>query len=802
MQQLPKPVPRDHDELVRDIQSGICQIPRFQRDFVWPKEQAARLIDSVIKGFPIGAFILWKTKERMGAHKKFGGVILETPPESDFVHYVLDGQQRLTSLFLAVRGIALDGDNPGKDYGRLYADLNPEKSWDGDDALCVTEKPTVGIPIHQLVAGDWPAMRALEDRHGRDAAGLANRMREAVTRYKFATIEVQDLPLETVAEMFTRINTGGRELTLFEIVNAKVYQEGEVREGEVVRRAFDLEEEINELTEELGRVSYDTLTDSKPVVLQAAAAIIGRDVRKKTILNIRRDAFIDEWDETAECLRLAVDKMRDYFCVKASKLLPYPALLAPVAYFYRLNKKRQPDNPQMRQISQFFFRAAFSRRYSSAVETKMNQDLRLMEKIAERKPVSVAEAIPLDNETEEFFVRRLKGDFRTGDAFVKAVLCIMAERGPKRLSDNSPVRLDNSGLHRSTSMNYHHFFPKSRVRGDSRANAVANIVLVDDYLNKRVIGSKMPSKYIGDFRRENPDGIAAALDSHFVGMGDFVDESGNDDFGRFLDKRACRLARVILQKIGAESGEAATERSMQGKPSAAPKPENGNGKKSDGGKPNLVLRAREVPPSGVATRIHSVGLPFELEARATPEKARAAAVDRVKDLAENGKFADLIECAFPSGETVRWATHQAALDALLGLPKPPSGLEKALLPVNGVRPLIELAFWTRAPVKSRPEFGYKPAAPKGEWAMCLVVGDDSESSRASGHITHMPTRSFFRFWQDTCDEPGADGKFKPSVMMSHRGDGVKSNAAWESLLKDAPKQMARLLAMMSEDPEL
>ena len=278
---LPNPITQNYDELVRDIRSGICQIPRFQRGFVWDKQQAATLIDSVIKGFPIGAFILWKTKERMGAHKKFGGVILESPPESDFVNYVLDGQQRLTSLFLALQGIALEGDNPAEDYGRIYADLNPKKSWDGDDALCVTEEPPAGIPIHQLVAGDYDVMRAFEDRHGREAVKLANRMREAITRYKFATIEIQDMPLGTVAEMFTRINTGGRELTLFEIVNAKVYQEGEVRDGEIVRQAFDLEEEIDGLTEELERVSYDTLTENKTIVLQMASAIINRDIRKK-----------------------------------------------------------------------------------------------------------------------------------------------------------------------------------------------------------------------------------------------------------------------------------------------------------------------------------------------------------------------------------------------------------------------------------------------------------------------------------------------------------------------------------------
>ena len=548
--QLPKPISRNYSELKHDIQNGLYQIPRFQRGLVWSKEEAASLIDSIIKGFPIGAFILWATKERMGAHKEFGRVTIATPPQTDIVHYVLDGQQRITSLFLAAQGIALDGDNPHMDYGKLYADLNPNKSWGGDDALCVTEEPAMGFPISKLIAGDWEDMNALRDKYGQDAAKLADRMHKSITNYEFATIEIKNQPLDTVAEMFTRINTGGRELTLFEIVNAKVYQEGEKQDERVVRQGFDLEEEIDDLTGELGRGSYDTLTENKTIVLQMASAIINRDVRKKTILSTRRNDFIGEWHKMVECLQLAVDKMRNFFHVPVSKLLPYPGLLVPIVYFYSLNKKREPDNAQMWQISRFFFRAALTRRYSSGVETKINQDLRLMEKIANNQSINIAEAIPMDNETEEFFVRQLMGDFRTGDAFVKAILCILAERGPKRLDDNSLVRLDNSWLHISTSRNYHHFFPKSRVRGHPHANALANIILVDDYLNKRVIRSKMPSKYIREFQQENSD-IATALDSHFVSMDDFHSELKRDDFDKFLKKRAHRLAKVILRKIGA-----------------------------------------------------------------------------------------------------------------------------------------------------------------------------------------------------------------------------------------------------------
>ena len=142
-----------------------------------------------------------------------------------------------------------------------------------------------------------------------------------------------------------------------------------------------------------------------------------------------------------------------------------------------------------------------------------------------------------------------------------------------------------------------------------------------------------------------------------------------------------------------------------------------------------------------------------------------------------------------------WATHQDAHEALMGMPKAPEGLEKSLLPVNGNRPVIEREFWTRAPAKLRPGpegFSYNPAAPKGEWGMTLIVGDDT--GKRSGDITHLPTLSYFRFWADS------DGK--PTVQEAHRGDRVKSDKEWETLMAEAPKQRAKFEAMLEANPEL
>ena len=61
--QQPKPESKQYKDLIRELEKGVIQIPQFQRDFVWSLEKTTGLLDSILRGYPIGTFILWKTNE-------------------------------------------------------------------------------------------------------------------------------------------------------------------------------------------------------------------------------------------------------------------------------------------------------------------------------------------------------------------------------------------------------------------------------------------------------------------------------------------------------------------------------------------------------------------------------------------------------------------------------------------------------------------------------------------------------------------------------------------------------------------
>ncbi len=541
----PKPIARRYSELMRNVENGIYQIPRFQRDFIWEKERVVKLLDSIIKGYPIGTFILWKTRERLKSLKKIGNEILGDFPEGDFVYYILDGQQRITSLYLAAKGIIL---NNGSNYKEIYVDLEEAKKWfedpQYDGEIVTVEKPKHSpfVTFYELIN---ESLLTIVEKYDMKIAELAEKLRRSIENYEFSTIEIENQSLGRVTEIFSRINTTGKTLTLFEIMNAKVYHE---ENGKIL---FDLEQKFGELIEDLEKAGYETISENKTIILQLISLILKQDAKRSAILSIPKADFINIWNDAVRALKLAIDKVRTYFRIPVSKLLPYYVLLVPIAYFYYKNDFNDPDLEQVQNLEIYFFRSAFTNRFSSAVESKLNNDVKIMDKISHRQEINWNGELPV-NFDKDLLKDRLKKPFTTSNAFDKGVLCILAYFQPKRFNDNGLVVLDNSWLSRSNSRNYHHFFPKAYLekigKGDF-ANALANITFVDDYLNKRVIKAKPPSRYIlEEFANENPR-IDETLRTHLI---DDIDEFGitNDDYEKFLDKRSEKIANEILKRIG------------------------------------------------------------------------------------------------------------------------------------------------------------------------------------------------------------------------------------------------------------
>jgi len=532
----PENQPKKYQHLFTGIDTGKIRIPQFQRDFVWSKEQTARLIDSIIKGFPIGTFILWQTNDSMRAVRAIGNAQLPLIRNGETVQYVLDGQQRITSLYGVQKGIVCTREGKEIDYKDICINLDVDP--DADEQIVYTE-PTEDytfISVYQLLNGDLTSF--VNEYSGSTHLKRIDTYRKRLTGYDFSTIVMDAYPIDIACEVFTRINTGGTDLTLFEIMVAKTYD---------IDQNFDLANEYNWLLDnhdapgkDLEDADYDTIPES--TVLQCIAAHLVGFVRRKDILKLDKYAVIKEWPTVKEGIFAAVDYLRSYLRILVSQLLPYNALLVPFSYFFIKNNFNPPSHQQDQKLQQFFWWASLSSRYTGGAEGKLANDFKRMDAIlAGEKPSYIGEELRLT-------VDDVKGQwFSASDAFCKAIICLLVYHQPRSFQNNSMVKIDNSWLRRADSKNYHHFFPKSYLRKkgveDWKANSVSNITIVDDYLNKRRIGGRAPSAYMKEFVDANPN-LDEAMKTHLImDLRDFG--VWNDDYERFIAKRT----QVIFDEL-------------------------------------------------------------------------------------------------------------------------------------------------------------------------------------------------------------------------------------------------------------
>lgn len=545
MMQQPENQSKKYDILFADIDTGHTKIPKFQRDFVWSQEKTADLIDSIIKGFPIGTFIFWKTRDEMRHYKNIGNAQLPEIPRGDAASYVLDGQQRITSLYAVRKGISITKEGEEIDYRQIAINLSLDPESTGDKI--VTMEPPENAPfitVHKLLNGSIAEL--FSEYNAPDLIQKIDIYRKRLTGYDFSTIYITDCPIEIACEVFSRINTGGTELKTFEIVVAKTYDP---------TRNFDLAEEYEKLIDSNGKekdledADYETIPES--TVLQSISACLCGQVRTRDILGLNRSDFIDIWSTVKNGVFNTVDYFRTQLRIPVSRLLPYDALLVPFTYFFVKNNGKPPTANQNKSLLQYFWWASLSSRFTSGAEGKIAQDI-------QRINIILAGETPHyeQNDQIRLTIESLRAKpFSAGDAFSKAILCLLAYQEPKSFDSNRVVKLDNSWLRVATSKNYHHFFPRAyleRLGGfsEEHANSIVNITLVDDYLNKNKIKAKPPSFYMRDFKASNPE-LTQTMRTHFI---DDLDAFGiwDNDYRTFIACRGERMLAEIQKRLGSD----------------------------------------------------------------------------------------------------------------------------------------------------------------------------------------------------------------------------------------------------------
>ncbi|MGG4468467.1 DUF262 domain-containing protein [Paenibacillus alvei] len=526
----PEPQSITFSTLIHDIDKGIIKIPQFQRDFVWTLEQSSKLIDSIIKGYPIGTFILWESNEKLRSVRNIGGAELPETPEGSMVQYVLDGQQRMTSLYASLKGLSVKRDKGRDDFSSLYVDLVAGN----EEPIIITNidnrEPSEVISLYNLLNGGISALAKYPQNMYAKLEDYKNRL----FTYRFSTILLRNASLDVATEVFTRLNVGGKSLTVFEIMVAKTYDAGQ---------DFDLSEKYESLIGRLEQVGYETISDS--TILQTISILLVGECNRKNILRLNKMEFINIWDKAIDAIERAVEYFRNYYRIPVSKLLPYNALIVPFSYFFYIHPNK-PENEMKMYLDDFFWRISLTGRYSSSVEGKLAQDVKRIDQILNNQLPRYDFTV---DTSKDYIINN--GWFSANRSFIKAILCLMAYQEPKSFNDNSIVRINNDWLKQANSRNYHHFFPRAylKKRGEEEfyINHIVNITIVDAFLNKNKIRAKAPSVYMNEFKLVNNE-IDETMKTHLI---ENLSSYGiwTDDYEAFFDLRAEKISNELSKRI-------------------------------------------------------------------------------------------------------------------------------------------------------------------------------------------------------------------------------------------------------------
>lgn len=576
-------------ELLARADRGALQLPDFQRGWVWDDERIRSLVASVSVSFPIGAVMLLETG---GQHVRFKprplsgthGRLRQVAPET----LILDGQQRLTSLYRALMSAAAveTKDAKGKPIRRwYYLDMKkavtdnddredavlsvPEdklvKTFGGEIALDVTaperEYAQDLFPANRIFASsEWRREYNKHWQHDAGKSDLFDRFEaEVIDRFKQYLVPVIELkretPKEAVCLVFERVNTGGVALNVFELLTASFaaddYQlrdDWNVREERlksqhpVLRNLQndDFLQAISLLVTQARRreaLASGATTDSAP----------GISCKRKDILRLE----VADWRRWADSVEAGfVQAARFLHGQKIFKEwdLPYRTQLVPLAaMFVDLGKNGETEGAKQK-IARWYWCGVLGELYGGATESRFARDL---PEVVAMVRGDVAE--PITIQESSFQANRLLTLRTRNSAAYKGLYALLMRDGGRDFRTGEPIEAQTFF---DDKVDIHHIFPETWCKAagidPGTYNGVINKTALAARTN-RLIGGRAPSKYLPVI--EQAASVDAAkmdevLRSHCIAP----EALRADQFWDFFARRA----EALLARIEAATGKTIT----------------------------------------------------------------------------------------------------------------------------------------------------------------------------------------------------------------------------------------------------
>jgi len=543
---------------------------------VWGNSKVRDLLDSMYKGFPVGYLLFWKTGYVDGG-KKIGADHKQKPPQL----VIVDGQQRLTSLYTVIKDIPVVRDNYKTE--KINIAFNPlEYKFEVADAAIIKDNyfiPDISIvwdPSQNIISIIKDYISKLQKTHevsAEEETVIQNAILKLnnLLNYPLTALELDaNISEEDVSDVFVRINSKGTPLnqadfilTLMSVFWDKGRADLETfsRESHVpsVGEASPFNHFIEPKPDQLLRVGI-SVAFKRARMKYVYSILRGKDLETEKFSTERRDQQFEilkdaqaralnlvHWHGFMSCIRSAGYRSGKMISSQNNLIFSY------VLYLIGKTEYHVPEFELRKTITRWFFMSSITKRFTSSPESKMEFDLaRLREIKSGNEFIKLLDQISNSELTDDFWDVRLPMDMATSSSRSPSLFAYQAAlvllNAPVLFSEqNVSDLLDPSISSTKSPAERHHLFPKGYLKtlgltSTKDTNQIANYALVE-WGDNNDITDKAPKEYLPDFKKRfNQQSLDKMHHYHAL-----PNNWENMAYSEFLEKRRELMAQVIKE---------------------------------------------------------------------------------------------------------------------------------------------------------------------------------------------------------------------------------------------------------------
>jgi len=428
-------------KLLQEVKQGEILIPKFQRPFVWDDDQRLALMGSIYSGYPIGAMIVWRTqKHDLATYENLGPFRLPQAKDPSLVRqYLLDGHQRMTTLFAALGpGLYEDEELPNvaDDHDdsapwRIYFDLESQDK----EPFCLVpayapSRPTLlrlDILLDPYKLNDF-GLNLQKAGYDRKMVNRVHSIAEKFRDYQIPVMPIATEDLEQVTVSFKRINSSGSSMSEVHMVNALGHG-----------RKFDLLEKLAEVSETLKPVGWEHFGNQ--MILHACKLRLGMELYRDDaeVLAAKLAGQQDVFQQAASDIVRAARVLDSIAGVRTPRSLPYRYQALLIADALHELDGDEPSDEIKSQLRKWFWATTLSEYFSGITNSRLERArLHLHEVVAGK-----GNAVPPD--LRERIVLPVR-QFNYSHARCRGIALLLAEQGPVTLDPANQRTMDGFAL--------------------------------------------------------------------------------------------------------------------------------------------------------------------------------------------------------------------------------------------------------------------------------------------------------------------------------------------------------------------